>query len=178
MNTTDALIDNRRTMCAHCSLRQDLPGFISREHAQGNADQIAAGDIFQCHMIRDHMVEAPPHRACLGAAKVAQAPLLNTPTGLQPPVYEDLDTYVETQAAGRKSRAWLQVCAEQWFDRRTETWYGWWEQAPAGNWHYLMTTLEDNANDSVYLFFDQCEEMFGPLENARRIDGRRRRSDD
>jgi hypothetical protein len=160
------VVDNRRTMCDHCSLRRDLPGFVSREHAQANADEITAGRIFQCHMIRDPHIEAPPHRACLGAALVAEVPLLNTPAGLQPPVYEDLAEYVKTQTKGRVSKAWLMANADYWHDRNADTWYGWWAPAPAGNWRYLMTTDAQNEQESAYLFFDQAQELFGPLDRS------------
>lgn len=159
-------VDNRRTMCGHCSLRSDLPGFVSREHAQANADEITAGRIFQCHMIREPYQEAPAHHMCLGAALVADAPLANSTSGVLPPVYSDLATYVETQAKGRHNKAWLMANADYWRDPQGESWYGWWAQAPAGNWRYLMTTDAQNEQDSVYLFFDQAEELFGPLEKG------------
>ena len=36
-------------------------------------------------------------------------------------------------------------------------------QAPAENWCYLMAGVGDVRCDSGYLFFDQVQELFGPL---------------
>jgi hypothetical protein len=104
------------------------------------------------------------NRICLGAALVGRVPLGNTPAKDLPAVYDTLDDYVETQAAGRRSNFWLEAHADKWQDAGSRRWYGWWQKAPAGNWHYLLTTIEDNANNSVYLFFDQAQTLFGPLE--------------
>lgn len=169
MPDTTALraVDNRRSMCAHCSLRTDLPGFIDFEHASGNAQAIASGELFKCHMVHDPTQEAAPNRACLGAALVAKVPLGNSPAGGGPEVYADLATYINTQAGGRKDNRWLDKHADKWYDRNRTLWFGWWAQAPAGNWHYLLTTLAGNRNNSVYLFFDQLEDLYGPLELHR-----------
>jgi hypothetical protein len=157
-------VDNRRTFCAHCSLRQDLPGFIGREHATENKTSIESGDLFPCHMSNDPLRPEASHKICLGAALAAKVPLGNTPAGGQPDIYADLQTYADNQEAGRRDNLWLEQRADKWYDRRMVRWYGWWAQAPAGNWSYLMTTLADNANTSVYLFFDQCQQLHGPLE--------------
>lgn len=156
-------MENRRTMCAHCSLRQDLPGFIDREHAEGNRFAIEQGELFPCHMAHDP-TDSRANRICLGAALAAQVPLGNSPAKELPEVYDSLDHYVETQAGGRRTNVWLEAHADKWYDRQSRRWWGWWAQAPAGNWHYLMITREGNEENSVYLFHDQCQELFGPLE--------------
>lgn len=166
--TQTVAVDNRRTMCAHCSLRRDLPGFISREHAEGNAEAICSGELFPCHMVQDPTHPEATNRICLGAAVVAGTPLLNTPAGGQSGVYADVGTYIGAQAHGRRTNQWLEDHGDKWQDTHRHLWYGWWAQAPAGNWHYLMTTLAQNDSDSVYLFFDQCEQLFGPLTHSRR----------
>jgi hypothetical protein len=156
------MVDNRRTMCDHCSLRTDLPGFISREHAEGNKAMIEAGNIFPCHMIHSPLKHQPNH-VCLGAALVAGVPLENTPAGGQSEVYKNLDAYVDNQAMGRKENSWLAMYADPWLAKDQKAWWGWWAQSLAGNWHYLLTTMEQNDAHSVYLFFDQFEELFSPV---------------
>lgn len=159
----EGAVSNRRTLCDHCSLRTDLPGFIGAEHAQSNVDQIASGQLFQCHMIADPGQENPEHRTCLGAALVAKAPLGTPPRPHQPPVYASLAGYRQAQVEGRRTNIWLEAHADKWYDRYDTLWYGWWAHALAGNWRYLMTTLRANDSESVYLFFDQAQELFGPL---------------
>lgn len=156
-------VDNRRTMCEHCSLRQDLPGFITAEHAQSNINRIKKGDFFPCHMSTKPAETHLSHRACLGAALVGGAVLKNAPSADLPPVYEDLESYKQAQAGARKSQGWL-LGQQQWSDPAHRLWFGWWQQAPAGKWQYLMTTLEESKNGSAYLFFEHCEDLFGPLE--------------
>mgnify|MGYP005828451097 CR=1 FL=1 len=154
-------------MCAHCSLRTDLPGFIDREHAEGNAYAIESGELFPCHMMHDPTAQDATNRTCLVAALVAGVPLVITPSGGQPQVYADLDSYVQTQDSGRRSNLWLEKYADKWQDAERKLWYGWWAKAPAGNWHYLMVRPEANLANSVYLFFDQAQEMFGPMNLGR-----------
>ena len=157
-------VDNRRTMCGHCSLRTDLPGFISGDHADGNIDLIESGKLFKCHMIHDPRYDNISNRVCLGAALVSGAELVNTPAQVgQPEVYDNLEDYKQTQLEGRVSNDFL-VQQDSWSDESGEQWYGWFAQAPAGNWHYLMATTASNDCDSVYLFFDQCEGLYGPLQ--------------
>lgn len=156
-------VDNRRTFCDHCSLRKDLPGFIGWEHASANKEAIESGALFPCHMINDPL--RGDAKTCLGAALASGANLAIPPREGQPEIYDSLEEYRQTQAAGRKRNDELMTHADNtWVDREHRIWYGWWAKAPAGNWRYLLTTLQDNANDSVYLFFDQCEELFGPME--------------
>jgi hypothetical protein len=152
-------------MCAHCSLRRDLPGFISKAHAQGNINQIKDGEIFACHMIADPHDATASNRKCLGAALVAGVALANRTINPLPPVYESLDDYLGTQVAGRVSEAWLRA-QQRWRDVQGRSWYGWWAQAPAENWHYLVTTLDANRCDSGYLFFEQFEKLFGPVKRV------------
>lgn len=160
-------VDNRRTMCDHCSLRKDLPGFISEAHAEGNIMAIESGELFKCHMIYDPTRENTPNRVCLGAALVAGAELQNNPAGGQSAVYDSLEDYKKTQATGRVGNLWM-MNQDIWFDESGEQWYGWWAKAPAGNWHYLMSTLESNRCESVYLFFEQCQDLYGPLEKEEK----------
>lgn len=166
METKAAAVDNRRTFCDHCSLRTDLPGFIGWEHATGNKEAIESGELFKCHMIHDPTHPDARNRVCLGAALAAGAELANpVPTGGQSsPIYDDLEAYRSTQQAGRRDNLWLEAQADKWAGPQGQLWYGWWTKAPVGNWHYLMTTLADNANNSVYLFFDQAQQLCGPLE--------------
>lgn len=154
-------VDNRRTFCGHCSLRADLPPFIGRDHAQSNADRIIKGDIFPCHMMWKPG-ESKTAKACLGAALMANAELSNPPTE-QRLLHDSLDTYVAYEASGRITEEQLLAC-DLWSDRTLTKWYGWWAKAKSGAWSYLMSTYEGWKNDSVYLFFDQCEDVFGPLE--------------
>jgi hypothetical protein len=156
-------IDNRRTLCDHCSLRRDLPGFISEAHVNGNIKAIESGKLFPCHMIHNPTHIKATHNMCLGAALVAGAELDHPVSGTQPPVYDTLEEYRQTQVKGRREDAWL-VEQDDWKDESGARWFGWWAQAPVGNWHYLMSTLESNRCESVYLFFNQCEELYGPLE--------------
>jgi hypothetical protein len=156
-------VDNRRTMCDHCSLRKDLPGFISEAHAEGNIMAIKSGELFKCHMIHNPTQHNVPNRVCLGAALVGGAELANVPAGGQSAVYDTLDEYKQTQIDGRVSD-WYLYQQDKWIDESGERWYGWWSQAPAGNWHYLMATYDSNKCDSVYLFFDQCQDLYGPLK--------------
>lgn len=161
-------VDNRRTMCDHCSLRKDLPGFISGDHADGNIDLIESGKLFKCHMIHDPTKDNAPNRVCLGAALVSGAELANPPgQGQQPEVYDNLEDYKQTQLEGRVSNEFL-VTQDKWVDESGERWYGWFSQAPAGNWHYLMSTYDSNDCDSVYLFFEQCQGLYGPLQKEGR----------
>jgi len=141
----------------------DLPGFICGSHAQDNIDRITKGEIFKCHMIHKP-AENGVNQVCLGAALAAKVPLKTEPAKGQPPIYASLGDYKMAQASGRKANEWLIFHTDYWYDRTNQLWHGWWEQAPAGNWHYLMTTMEANDNDSVYFFFDQVEDLFGPLE--------------
>lgn len=157
------VVDNRRTFCEHCSLRADLPGFIGAGHAQDNVDRIKSEDFFTCHVVADPLHPSVPNRVCLGAALVGGAELSNAPAENNPPIYMGFEEYVGTQAAGRRTDEQLRE-GDLWCDNTGQSWYGWWAQALTKRWHYLMTTLTDNANDSVYLFFDQCEQLFGPLE--------------
>jgi len=157
------MVANRSTLCDHCSLRRDLPGFISAQHVDGNIDRIKNGGLFKCHMIANQ--HEPEARVCLGAALVARAELDHPVGGNLPPVYDTLDDYRETQVAGRVSNDFL-ATQDRWTDSAGRQWFGWWTRAPAGNWHYLMSSLAGNANESVYLFFDQCEKLFGPLDKV------------
>lgn len=157
-------VDNRRTLCDHCSLRTDLPGFIGGDHAQANINRIEKGDIFKCHLIHLPTEDDAPNRVCLGAALAAGVPLKTPPRKDEPAIYATLAEYKTAQEAGRKTNDWLMFSTDYWYDRNRSLWHGWWERAPAGNWHYLLTTLESNTNDSVYFFFDQVEDLFGPLE--------------
>ena len=154
-------VNNRRTFCDHCSLRADLPPFIGREHAQSNANRITKGDIFPCHMMWNPG-DTKTAKACLGAALMAGAKLSNPPTD-ERPLHESLETYVEYEASGRISEPDLMMC-DLWSDRNQTKWYGWWAKAKSGTWSYLMSTYEAWCNDSVYLFFDQCQDIYGPLE--------------
>lgn len=159
-------VDNRRTMCDHCSLRRDLPGFISESHVDGNIMAIKSGELFKCHMIHDPTQDDIPNRVCLGAALVAGTPLANSPAKDLPPVHESLEDYRQTQIQGRVSSPWLMMHADKWTDKNNTVWFGWWAKAPAGSWHYLLTTLDSNQANSVYLYFTQCEELFGPLDKG------------
>lgn len=156
-------VDNRRTMCEHCSLRKDLPGFISEAHAEGNIMAIQSGELFKCHMIHDPTHHNAANRVCLGAALVAGAELANPTIWKHSEVYDSLEDYRQTQIHGRVSNDFLRK-QDRWKDESGEQWYGWFAKAPAGNWHYLMSTIESNNCESVYLFFDQCQELYGPLE--------------
>lgn len=156
-------VDNRRTMCEHCSLRKDLPGFISEAHVDGNIKAIENVDLFKCHMIHDPTREFLSNRVCLGAALVAGVALANEPAQGQPEVYDSLEEYRQTQVDGRVSNSFL-ARQDRWRDESGQVWYGWWAKAPAGNWSYLMATFDTNNCESVYLFFDQCEGLYGPLE--------------
>src|SRR6185437_10825997 len=117
-------VNNRRTMCAHCSLRQDMPGFISREPAEGHAQPITTADILDCHMIKDPLKAPGGHDVCLGAALVGRVPLANMPVKDLPPFHDSLDEYIATQVGGRKKNLWLEVFAEKWYDRHSTLWYG------------------------------------------------------
>lgn len=161
------VIDNRRTFCDHCSLRTDLPGFISEEHAQGNADRIRSGDFFRCHMIYDP-AEEKPNQACLGAVLCGGAVPKNRPTKTTSRVYDSLEQYVAVQKASRRTDEEILNDSDLWTTPSGLTFYGFWHQAVAGNWMYFLTTLEENRSGSVYLFFDQAQEMFGPLERKKK----------
>lgn len=156
-------VDNRRTVCAHCSLRQDLPGFISEAHVDGNIKAIKTGQLFKCHMIHDPTNHSALNRVCLGAALLSGAELDNVPAQPLHPVYDNLDDYRQAQVNGRVTNSFL-VRQDRWKDEAGDNWFGWWAKAPAGNYRYLMATLESNNCDSVYLFFQQCEDLYGPLE--------------
>jgi hypothetical protein len=158
-------VDNRRTLCEHCSLRKDLPGFISAAHVEGNIKAIESGELFKCHMIVDPTHYQARNRVCLGAALVSGSPLGVPPSHDLPPVHDSLESYRQTQIDGRVSNRFLRD-QDRWKDESGQTWYGWFSKAPAGNWHYLMSTIEANNCESVYLFFRQCEELYGPLEKV------------
>lgn len=160
-------VDNRRTLCEHCSLRKDLPGFISEAHVEGNIAAIRSGELFPCHMIHDPTNINATHNVCLGAALLARAELANPVSGLRPPLHERLEDYRDTQVKGRVSNRFLRA-QDRWKDESGETWFGWFAKAPANNWHYLMATIESNNCESGYLFFDQCEKLYGPLELVAR----------
>lgn len=160
------VIDNRRTFCDHCSLRTDLPGFINEEHAEGNADRIRAGDYFPCHMIHNPM-DKKPNQKCLGAVLAGGAICKNRPAKTTSRVYESLEQYVAVQKASRRTNEEILNDSDVWLAPNGLTFYGFWHQALAGNWMYFLTTLEENASGSVYLFFDQAQEMFGPLERKK-----------
>lgn len=156
-------VDNRRTMCDHCSLRADLPPFIDHDHAQSNANRIAEGDIFKCHMV---MIPGQPAKRCLGAALIAGAELDNEPAEHLPPVYSDLKEYVASQGGGRLLSGEMELISDRWKDAEGREWMGFWRVSPTGKWGYFLSTREENELGSAYLFFDQAEELFGPLKKA------------
>jgi len=151
------MVDTPRTLCADCSLRKDLPGFLGVSHVNGYADSIESGTLFACHTDR--------HRVCLGAALVGRAELEHPLPGDLPPVYATVEDYRQAHATGRVTNKFLQT-QDRWTDTQDHLWRGWWVKAPAGGWHYLMATCEGNDNDSIYLFFEQVEKMFGPLDKV------------
>lgn len=159
------VVDNRRSFCEHCSLRTDLPGFITGEHAQANIDRIKAGEFFACHMIYEPTKNDAPNRACLGAALIGRAELANRPTATETTVYPTPEAYILTHATGRLTNNRL-LTKEQWRDRHGDLWFGWWAQAPAGNWRYLFSSPEANEMGSGYFFLDQMERLYGPLQRA------------
>lgn len=162
-------VDNRSTMCDHCSLRADIPPFIDREHAQANIDRIKAGDFFKCHMILD-----PTHydkaRVCLGAALIGGAELANPTAENLPPVYESMSAYVAIQAGSRLTSDQLLWECDVWRDKSHRAWYGFWKVSTTGRWGYYVTTVEDNKAGSAYLFFDQFQDIFGPAEKVKATD--------
>lgn len=164
---TGVKVDNRSTMCEHCSLRADLPPFIDREHAQANIDLIKAGDYFKCHMIYDPS-QHEKARICLGAALIGGAELANPTAENLPPVYASMSAYVATQAGSRLSNDQLLFECDVWRDKANRAWYGFWKVSTTGRWGYYLTTVEDNNSGSAYLFFDQAQEVFGPLEREHR----------
>jgi hypothetical protein len=159
-----ALVDNRRTMCDHCSLRRDLPGFIDRDHAQGNIDRILNDDFFPCHMAINNPAEIERAKICLGAALIGGADLVNPPAENIPPVHHGPREYVDYQASTRKTSDWLLVHGDVWMDSTGALRYGWWEKSLEDTWQYFMVSLAENDASSVYLFFDQCQSLFGPLK--------------
>lgn len=165
-------IDNRRTFCDNCSLRCDLPGFITREHAQANADLIAGGQLFPCHSIKDPR-EVYTKNVCLGAALMSGRELARPPASDQTNVYQSLEQYVECQAAGRIPQEQLSDAApDRWRDRHGTIWFGFWSQAPASNWRYLLTTWDGNKLGSAYRFFDDVEAARGPLQPCITVSNR------
>lgn len=157
-------VDNRRTMCGHCSLRTDVPPFIDREHATENVRRIQSGDIFKCHML---MIPGEESKRCLGAALISGAELANEPAANQPDVYPSYKTYIETQANARLTNEQL-VKGDPWRDSTGRQWFGFWKVSVAGKWGYFLSAPEENATGSAYLFFDQAEELFGPLTKEKR----------
>lgn len=161
-----ATVNNRRTFCDHCSLCADVAPFIGREHAQGNVDRIRDGEIFGCHMVFDPL-KADKTPACLGAAMHGGVKLANPVTDSRR-TYKSLEEYVETQAASRRTNAWLMMHGDLWFGGDGQTWYGFWASSPTKRWEYFLTTLEENNNDSAYKHFDRAQELFGPMERKPR----------
>lgn len=157
-------VNNRRTLCDHCSFRTDLPGWIGPAHAQENYDRVKAGEIFPCHMV-NRPDQPKTELACAGAVLISGAAHQNPIGEDHPAVYDSLEAYLEAQ---KDSRATVDefYSADRWKDAQGHMWYGFWRRATSGKWHYLITTVENHNEGSAYLFFDQCQDLFGPLQKV------------